>query len=120
VDVERDSTDWPLLGFILMVDAFRPGNGATQFVPGSHKRRDGKGDPVVASGKAGSLLIFNASTWHGHSANTTDAPRRSIQGFFVPRAGRAGTDFLGRMTPDTRARLCPLGRYALGLDDSSG
>ena len=26
--------DWPLVGFILMVDEFRPDNGATRFVPG--------------------------------------------------------------------------------------
>jgi hypothetical protein len=37
VDVRRDSADWPLLGFILMIDAFHPDNGATRFVPGSHR-----------------------------------------------------------------------------------
>ena len=36
VDVQRDSADWPLVGFIVMVDEFRPDNGATRFVPGSH------------------------------------------------------------------------------------
>ena len=35
-DVRRNSVDWPLLSFILMVDDFRPENGATRFVPGSH------------------------------------------------------------------------------------
>ena len=35
-DVRRDSTDWPLTGFILMIDEFRFENGATRFVPGSH------------------------------------------------------------------------------------
>ena len=28
---------WPLAGFILMIDEFRPDNGATRFVPGSHQ-----------------------------------------------------------------------------------
>ena len=37
VDVEHDSTGWPLLGFIFMVDAFTPDNGATRFIPGSHR-----------------------------------------------------------------------------------
>jgi hypothetical protein len=37
VDVARDSIDWPLLGFILMIDAFAPDNGATRFIPGSHR-----------------------------------------------------------------------------------
>ncbi len=36
VDVRRDSPDWPLVGFILMIDAFHVGNGATRFVPGTH------------------------------------------------------------------------------------
>ena len=72
VDVHRDSTDWPLLGFILMVDEFRPDNGATRFVPGSHRwpgtpadsisdlRAEDAGQ-VLACGGAGSLLIFNGS-----------------------------------------------------------
>ena len=38
VDVRRESPDWPLLGFILMIDEFRRlNNGATRFVPGSHR-----------------------------------------------------------------------------------
>lgn len=126
VDVRRDSADWPLLGFILMVDEFRPDNGATRLVPGSHRwpgapeetisdlqaRHDAE---VLACGKAGSLLVFNGSAWHGHTANTSSAPRRSLQGFFIPRDGRAGTDFAARMHPDTRARLSPLAHYVLAL-----
>jgi ectoine hydroxylase-related dioxygenase (phytanoyl-CoA dioxygenase family) len=70
---------------------------------------------VQAHGAAGSLLIFNGSTWHGHSANTSGRPRRSIQGAFIPREGRAGTDFAARMQPRTRARLSPLARQVLAL-----
>ena len=126
VDVRRDSADWPLLGFILMVDDFRSDNGATRFVPGSHTwaeypedtmsdlRADHDGQ-VLACGEAGSVLVFNASTWHGHTANTSSAPRRSLQGFFIPRGGRAGTDFGARMQPETRARLGPLAEYVLAL-----
>jgi hypothetical protein len=29
----RDSVDWPLVGFILMIDEFRADNGATRFAP---------------------------------------------------------------------------------------
>jgi hypothetical protein len=126
VDVPRDSADWPLLGFILMVDEFRPDNGATRFVPGSHQwantPADSMSDPltadhtqVLACGDAGSLLVFNGSAWHGHSANTSSAPRRSIQGAFIPREGRAGTDFAARMQPETHARLGPLARHVLAL-----
>ena len=124
VDVRRDSTDWPLLGFILMVDAFRPANGATRFIPGSHHwltapegttsdlRADRSGQ-VLACGSPGSLLIFNGSAWHGHTANISDAPRRSLQGAFIPRDGQAATDFAARMQPDTRARLSPVARHVL-------
>jgi hypothetical protein len=124
VDVRRDSTDWPLVGFILMVDEFRADNGATRFVPASHRwlgtledvmadhRADYDGQ-VLACGSAGSLLIFNGSAWHGHTANMSDEPRRSLQGAFIPRDGRAGTDFSARMRPETLARLGPIARYVL-------
>ena len=126
VDVRRDSADWPLLGFILMVDEFRPDNGATRFVPGSHRwpgsPEDTLSDPwaeqdgqVLACGQAGSLLVFNGSAWHGHTANTSSGPRRSIQGALIPRAGRAGTDFAARMQPGTHARLGPLAQYVLRI-----
>ncbi|MDQ3417297.1 MAG: phytanoyl-CoA dioxygenase family protein [Acidobacteriota bacterium] len=126
VDVPRDSADWPLLGFILMIDEFRPDNGATRFVPGSHRwlrppentisdLRAEHDDQVLACGSAGSLLIFNGSAWHGHTKNTSSGPRRSLQGAFIPREGRAGTDFAARMQPETRARFGPLARYVLAL-----
>jgi hypothetical protein len=126
VDVQRSTVDWPLLGFIFMVDEFRPDNGATRFMPGSHRwtntpleaisdLRAGHDGQVYACGRAGSLLIFNGSAWHGHAANRSDAPRRSLQGAFIPRGGRAGTDFAARMSTETRARLGPLAQWVLGL-----
>jgi hypothetical protein len=126
VDVRRHSRDWPLVGFIYMIDAFTAENGATRFVPGSHLWPHGPEDAdadvsaardraVQACGAAGSLIVFNGSAWHGHSANHTDQPRRSLQGAFIPRDGRASTDFAGRMHPDTRARLSPIVRELLGV-----
>ncbi len=126
IDVRRDSADWPLLGFILMIDEFRPDNGATRFVPGSHQwsgtpedtisdLQAEHEDQVLACGSAGSLIVFNGSAWHGHSANTSNGPRRSLQGAFVPRDGRAATDFAARMQPETRARLGQLAQYVLAL-----
>jgi hypothetical protein len=126
VDVPRNSADWPLLGFILMVDDFRPDNGTTRFVPGSHRwpgtPEDSMSDvraaheaEVLACGAAGSLLVFNGSAWHGHTANTSSWPRRSIQGAFIPRGGCAATDFSARMQPETRARLSSLAHTVLAL-----
>ena len=126
VDVRRDSADWPLVGFILMVDAFRPDNGATRFVPGSHRwagrpedvmpdATADHADQVLACGAAGSLLIFDGSAWHGHTANRSAKGRRSLQGAFIPRRGCAGTDFAARMRAETAVRLSPVARWVLAL-----
>ncbi len=126
VDVRRDSPDWPPVGFILMIDEFHSDNGATRFVPGTHekaelpedvmadRRKDYDGQ-VLATGPAGSLIVFNGSAWHGHTANRSDGARRSVQGAFIPRDGRSATDFSGRMRPETRARLGPIAQYVLVL-----
>jgi hypothetical protein len=126
VDVERDSRDWPLLGFILMIDAFGPDNGATRFLPGSHqwtsslrgaRLQDHAAQLVPACGPAGSLLVFNGSTWHGQGINRSGGPRRSLQGAFIPRDGRAATDFSSRMSAATRERLGAVAQYVLALRD---
>jgi ectoine hydroxylase-related dioxygenase (phytanoyl-CoA dioxygenase family) len=125
VDVEHDSADSPLLSFILMVDEFRSDNGATRFVPGSHlwssipasvsEVRADHPQQGLACGPAGSLIIFNGSVWHGHTANTSSGPRRSLQGAFIPRDGCAGTDFADRMQSQTLERLGPLAKQVLAI-----
>ena len=124
VDLARDDEARPMVGFILMVDDFRADNGATRFVPGSHRwlevpenvmpdRRAAYTGEVIACGLAGSLIIFDASVWHGHTANTSGAARRSIQGYFIPRAAPSSFNLLDRMQADTLERLSPLARYVL-------
>jgi hypothetical protein len=126
VDVKHGSVDWPLLAFILMVDEFTPDNGATRFVPGSHlspmapesSLSDLQADlpgQVLGCGSAGSLLIFHGSVWHGHTANKSGKPRRSLQGAFIPRNGASATNFAAHMQPSTRARLSPVAAYVLDL-----
>lgn len=126
VDVARNSADWPIVSFIVMIDEFGKDNGATRFIPGSHHSpqmpadvmTDDKAehpDEVLACGAAGSMLIFHGSVWHGYSANRSLAPRRSIQGAMIPMAGSRTTDFDVRMTPETRARLGPEARRLIGV-----
>jgi ectoine hydroxylase-related dioxygenase (phytanoyl-CoA dioxygenase family) len=130
VDIPRTSDAWPMLGVILMVDEFRPDNGATRFVPGSHRWTDTPAqvladcaaphpDEVLTCGPAGSLILFDASTWHGYTANSSSSGRRSVQGTFIPRSGRAATDFLGRMEPGTFARLSATAREVIGMESTS-
>jgi hypothetical protein len=125
VDFKREGDGWPMVGFILMVDEFRTDNGATRFVPGSHQwstnPADSLKDPsadyyegqVVACGPAGSVIVYNGSVWHGHTANRVGEPRRSIQGAYIRRDADPGINQGVRLCPETRARIGHLAKYVL-------
>jgi hypothetical protein len=126
VDVERGADGWPLVGFIVMVDDFHAENGATRFVPSSHllpqEPAEWAGDAagpdggeVLAGGPAGSIIVFNGSVWHGHTANRTARRRRSIQGAFVPREARAAVNQAARIRPETYQRIGDLAKYVLDI-----
>lgn len=128
VDVQRGADGWPIVGFIVMVDAFDRENGATRFVPGSHvklrdpgefmsDRTDARGDEELACGPAGSMLIFNGTVWHGHTANRSQRRRRSLQGHFIPRNARASVDHAARIGPEVLGRIGTVAKYVLALDD---
>ena len=68
----------------------------------------------------GSVILFNASTWHGHTRNASTTPRRSLQATFIPRGGRPATDFVARMASETRSRLGPAACYLVGIDSVLG
>lgn len=127
VDYRRTTDAWPMVGFIVMVDEFRSENGATRFVPGSHVWPDVPGDvmqdaaadyegQVSACGPAGSVVIYNGSVWHGHGANRTSHPRRSIQGAYIRRDDKPGVNQAGRIRPDTLARIGGLAKYLLDVE----
>jgi ectoine hydroxylase-related dioxygenase (phytanoyl-CoA dioxygenase family) len=110
-----------------MVDEFRRDNGATRFVPGSQRWGHAPSDvmqdataeyegQVSACGPAGSVVIYNGSVWHGHGANQTKEPRRSIQGAYIRRDDKQGTNQKARMRPETFARIGSLAKYVLNVD----
>lgn len=127
IDFKPDEESFSLVGFVFMVDDFRNENGATRFLPGSHKWLENpnkltndllaqyENQTVLACGSAGSLIIFNGSVWHGYSANTTEKPRRSIQGAFIPRNEKSGTEFSSRMSFETLDRISLLAKYLLAI-----
>ena len=97
-DYRRTEDGWPMVGFIFMVDEFRRDNGATRFVPGSHRwghtprdvMQDATADyegQVSACGPAGSVVIYNGSVWHGMGLTR----RRSRGGLFKARTSAATT-----------------------------
>jgi ectoine hydroxylase-related dioxygenase (phytanoyl-CoA dioxygenase family) len=51
------------------------------------------------------MILFNAAIWHGHTANVTERPRRSIQGYFVRRSAGQAFCFRSRLGEHVRARM---------------
>ena len=118
VDYPRDAQGRTMVGFIFMIDEFRMDNGATCFVPGSHQQTsigETSVELVPASGQAGFMIIYNGSVWHGHGANATGKPRRSVQGALIQRDATPALNFASRMKPETLRRIGSLAKYLLAL-----
>ena len=89
--IETPYPDTPLLlTVIFMLSDFTLKNGATRLVPGSHRiphnwsehygenNRLPHPNEVRATGKAGSVLIFDSRLWHALAVNHTDQPRAGV------------------------------------------
>ena len=111
-----------------MLDDFTPDNGATRVVPGSHKwgKRpvDVMEDPmaphpgeILITGKAGTVVVYNAHVWHGGTANGTSRHRRALHSFYVRRDLPQQQYQKRLLRAETQARLTPELRHLLALDD---
>lgn len=114
-DVERGRDGWPLLGFILMVDAFSPENGATRYIAGSHREGNNGSEQTLACGAAGSLILFNGSVLHDHGANQSSNLRRSVQGAIIPRHATPAVVHADHLAPSDGEQLPSSLRYLFGL-----
>src|SRR4051794_12466111 len=79
---------------VWMLDDFTEQNGALRAVPGSHKwckllqqvlpdANARHPSEELITGKAGTVIVMNAHTWHGGTANDTSKDRRALHAFYV-------------------------------------
>lgn len=108
---------------VWMLDDFTEHNGALRIVPGSHKwfRLPSPGEKVegemLVTGKAGTVVVMNAHAWHGGTDNRTDQERRAMHVYYT-RGDKPQQQYQKKwLRPEVQARLSPLGRKLLALDD---
>lgn len=85
------------------IDALSPANGATRFVPGTHKTAElaGDDDPriIQITAEAGSVVVFDAHTLHGASTNHSGDRRRAVHAYYTRAGRRRQTDWAKYLEP---------------------
>lgn len=114
---------------IWLLDDFCAANGATRVVPGTHRNSqlpeqamqdpmDKHEDQQLIELPAGSVVVFNAHSWHGGTNNTTQVPRRAIHSYFCRRDQPQQLDQNKYLHPTTAARLSHDQLCILGIFDA--
>jgi ectoine hydroxylase-related dioxygenase (phytanoyl-CoA dioxygenase family) len=108
---------------VWMLDDFTEHNGALRIVPGSHKwfRLPSAGEKVkgemLVTGTAGTVVVMNAHAWHGGTDNRTGRERRAMHVYYT-RGDKPQQQYQKKwVRAEVQARLTPLGRRLLALDD---
>jgi ectoine hydroxylase-related dioxygenase (phytanoyl-CoA dioxygenase family) len=109
-----------------MLDDFTAENGPTRMIPRSHAWRrlpePGNTDSLpgqeLVTGKAGTVVVMNAHMWHGGTANRTDRCRRALHAFYTRNDKPQQQYQKALLRPQTLARLTPLQRRVLAIDDA--
>jgi hypothetical protein len=120
-----DAEGYWVCNSVWMLDDFTSDNGATRFVAGSHRwgkvPPPGMYDPYpgqqLVLGKAGDVVVMNAHMWHGGTANRTAAPRRAVHVYYTRRDKPQQQWQRKWLSEEVQARLDPLARRILALDD---
>lgn len=104
-----------------MLNDFTLESGATRLVPGSHLRpfypENGVeySDEIRAIAPAGSVLIYNASTWHGGGEKLRDIERWSVIVSYSRWFIKPAFDMTRNTPPELYAKLSPERRELFGF-----
>jgi hypothetical protein len=113
---------------VWMLDDYTPENGALRVVPGSHRwgrlPQQALADPgavhpdqVLVTGRAGTVVVVNAHTWHAGTANRTARPRYSLHAFYCRRDKPQQQYQKQLLRPAVQQNLSAVLRDLLALDD---
>ena len=104
------------------LDDFTEANGATRFVPGSHKKdhgptwTSGPDESVPIECPAGSIFVMDARAWHQTGPNTTaDQTRAGLFAYYVRPFIRPQWNWYATVTPAMLETMSPLMREMLGF-----
>lgn len=123
VDAQAQCTDYITnVGVLVALDDFSAENGATYFLPGSHRRLEVPeeeyffANAVRALPRAGEAVIFNARTFHYGGVNTTSRARHAITLNVCRNWMKQRFDYPRMLSEAQLAALGPVGRRFIGMD----
>ena len=104
---------WPAepqgLNVAWCLDDFTEANGATRFVPGSHRlnraprAEDASAETVPMEAEAGSIVVFESRVWHKTGNNRTPAERRAgVFGWYSKPIYRTQENWFLSLKPEVR------------------
>lgn len=128
-DWKKPRPDFPkvhLVNAIWALDGLSAENGAPRIIPGTHNQHelpeevlndiDGPHpDEVFLECPAGSVMIFNAHTWHGGTVNKIGSRRRVLHSLYIDRADMPQQDQRKWYTAETDKRLTTSRKWLLDV-----
>jgi hypothetical protein len=122
-DVRTHAGDFRLLLNVLIpLDDFTEDNGATYFLPGSHKFDDKPADAAFFAtserlrARAGDIFMFDSNMWHAAGENRTDTVRRGLTLTFSRPFFKQQLDLPRYLGRKYASNLSPHARQILGYN----
>jgi ectoine hydroxylase-related dioxygenase (phytanoyl-CoA dioxygenase family) len=108
------------INVMLAIDEFRPDNGATIVLPGSHQQvvpptlDKLEHTALAATCPAGSMLVFDSTLYHAAGPNTSGADRLAINNQFTRSYVKQQIDYVRALGDDSVRAQAPRTQQLLG------